>query len=75
MQIKGPEIFPHFKLFKSQSDDPITSQDAARLIWNNIILQIISRLSKVASDTRFDILPQFTYTYTFNLPQTAHFPA
>ena len=38
-------------------------------------LDIIPRLSKVASDTEFDILPQFTYTYAFNLPQTLNFLA
>lgn len=45
------------------------------LISNNIIPDIISRLSKDASDTKFDILPQFTYTYAFNLPQTPNFLA
>ena len=45
------------------------------LISNNIIPDIISRLSKAASDTKFDILPQFTYTYAFNLPQTPNFLA
>ena len=45
------------------------------LISNNIILDIIPRLSKAASDTKFDILPQFTYTYAFNLPQTPNFLA